>query len=308
MNFDFIIRNVKIIDGSTRRRFPGELAVTGDTISAVARPGSLKDSRAGREIDGRGMALAPGFIDAHSHDDRCFWDDPYNQPKLRQGVTTVVTGMCGNSPFPIPEEGSSVLDDIKKAAGGGKMYPWTARTLEEYAVQLREIRPAVNIIPVAGHRALRVSVMGFAKRRPLGEELAGMKKLLKGSLESGARGISTGLIYAQHRTRTPVRLLSWPRPPPFTAGFILPTCDPKEPGRKKPSRRQQTFLWKRKPLFISHTLNAWAGTPGVLPEGYFPSWTGKRRRELPYPGTSIHIPQAPPGLFPSFRQPLKKTV
>ncbi len=196
MDFDVIIKNVKIIDGLGKNRSDGEVGVSGDVIKAVADAGALRNSGAGLVIDGKGCALSPGFIDIHSHDDIVPWDDVYNEPKLRQGVTTCVAGMCGSSVFPLPENNSPLLEDLRmEKKWQGPDYPWTARTLREYALQVEERRPAINLVPAVGHGAIRISVMGYSARPPAADEFEAMKSLLEESLQAGAVGMSTGLIY-----------------------------------------------------------------------------------------------------------------
>ncbi len=196
MDFDIIVKNVKIIDGLKNRGYEGEVGLDGDMIKAVGGPGSLGSANAGLSIDGKGAVLSPGFIDIHSHDDIVAWDDAYNEPKLRQGVTTVVTGMCGSSLFPLPRNDASLLDDIKREKKwSGSSYPWTAGTFKEFAAQLQELNPAVNFVPAAGHGAMRIAAMGYSAREPSAGELKAMKCFLEEALKAGAVGMSTGLIY-----------------------------------------------------------------------------------------------------------------
>lgn len=195
LNFDAVIKNVKIINGLNEERFAGEVAIRGDFIEAVENPGAFRNARAISVIDGKGCVLAPGFIDIHSHDDMIFWDDAYDMPKLCQGVTTVVTGMCGFSPFPTPSD-AALMENIKREnRRRAENYPWTAGTLEEYALQVRALEPAVNLIPVVGHGPLRRAVVGDGNRSPSSDELDAMKRLLNEALSAGSAGMSTGLIY-----------------------------------------------------------------------------------------------------------------
>lgn len=194
MNFDAVIKNIKIIDGSGRKRYSGEIGIEGDTIKAAAEPGAIKNVKAGCVvIDGGGSVLSPGFIDIHSHDDAVVWSDPFNEPKLRQGVTTVVTGMCGYSVFPAPEGalrrpyGSGGVENILCAG--------TIGSLGEYVRRIEECRPGINLIPAVGHGAVRSAVIGYSARCPSRAELEKMKGHLRNSLKDGAVGMSTGLIY-----------------------------------------------------------------------------------------------------------------
>src|SRR5580765_565307 len=93
-HFDLLVRNATIIDGTKAPRFDGDIGVRDGRIAAVGR---LDAARAELEIDASGRIAAPGFIDAHTHDDRLLLSDPEMTPKASQGVTTVIAGNCGIS-------------------------------------------------------------------------------------------------------------------------------------------------------------------------------------------------------------------
>src|SRR5260370_2620483 len=95
--YDIVIRNGQVADGTGRKRFAADVALKGDRIAAVEAPGTLKGDN---EIDARGMVVAPGFIDVHTHDDTALIDNPTTAMKATQGVTTVVCANCGVSPPP----------------------------------------------------------------------------------------------------------------------------------------------------------------------------------------------------------------
>src|SRR5688572_7596589 len=98
MGFDLVIRNATIVDGTKAPRFAGDIAIAGGRIAAIG-----KDiARGEREIDASGRIAAPGFIDAHTHDDRLMLSAPDMAPKVSQGVTTVIAGNCGASLAPAP--------------------------------------------------------------------------------------------------------------------------------------------------------------------------------------------------------------
>src|SRR5215210_2538944 len=94
MEFDLLIRNATIIDGTRAPRFAADIAVRNGRIASI---GPLDHERADVEIDAGGRIVAPGFIDAHTHDDRLMLSAPDMAPKVSQGVTTVVAGNCGVS-------------------------------------------------------------------------------------------------------------------------------------------------------------------------------------------------------------------
>lgn len=185
---DLIIRNAILIDGTGTPGVPGDLAVTGNRISAI---GSSLDCNAADEIDAGGKALAPGFIDAHTHDDRAVLVDPAMSCKISQGVTTVVTGNCGVSiaPVTINERPPGPLDLI--CPNPSDFFP----SFAEYFAELEKSPPTVNVIAQAGHASLRVGAMDRFDRAASEDEIEQMKALLRQALKDGAAGLSTGLYY-----------------------------------------------------------------------------------------------------------------
>ena len=186
-----LISNARIFDGSGRASFPGELIVRGDRIVAVGRPGSLELDSGLREMDMGGAAVAPGFIDAHTHDDRIVLDNPAMVPKVSQGVTTVVVGNCGISLVPVlfdcdPPPPMNLL-------GGREAYEFP--TMKSYAERLASAKPSVNVVALIGHSALRLAAMGDISRRATDSEADAMRRLARECMENGASGFSTGLFY-----------------------------------------------------------------------------------------------------------------
>src|SRR5882757_2370988 len=112
---DLLIRNAQLIDGTGAPPVAGDIAVTGDRIVAM---GKLNGATAANEIDAGGKVVAPGFIDAHTHDDNLLLSDPAMTPKASQGVTTVIAGNCGISLAPLTVTGAPTppLDLLGDAA------------------------------------------------------------------------------------------------------------------------------------------------------------------------------------------------
>src|SRR5438309_1537003 len=96
--FDLVIAGGRIVDGSGNPWYYGDVAITGDSITAI---GKIDPSAAVRRLDARGMVVAPGFIDTHTHSRRGIFEDPSAQNYIRQGVTTLIEGPDGSSPVPI---------------------------------------------------------------------------------------------------------------------------------------------------------------------------------------------------------------
>lgn len=187
---DLIIRNAEIIDGTGAERFTGDLAVSGERIVAV---GQLPETRAAREVDAAGLVLAPGFIDAHTHDDRAvLGDGALVLPKMSQGVTSVVVGSCGISVSPVRATGKAIppLNLL------GADYEFCFPSFRAYADELAREKPPVNVLALVGHMSLRVEAMGGDVNRPAtAEETAQMRRRLAEALDEGASGLSTGLWY-----------------------------------------------------------------------------------------------------------------
>ncbi len=187
---DLIIRDATIVDGSGRPGFRGDVAVEGERIAAV---GDLSAASGAREVMAGGRVLAPGFIDAHTHDDQIVLQGAECMCcKLSQGVTSVVVGNCGISlsPMKMDRRPPAPLDQVCAPEW------WRFGSFGEYADQLRKEPPAVNALALIGHMSLRVGVMNHDTQRPATDgEAERMRKLLAESLEEGAAGFSTGLFY-----------------------------------------------------------------------------------------------------------------
>ena len=156
---DIIIRNAQIVDGTGRAGFAGDVAITSDRISSV---GGTLNTNAREEIDAGGLVLSPGFIDAHTHDDRIVLADPAMACKISQGVTTVVTGNCGISiaPVSLTKRPPAPLDLIGQEPGD--FYG----SFADYFKALEAHPAAINVVAQAGHSALRVMAMGDQLDRP----------------------------------------------------------------------------------------------------------------------------------------------
>ncbi len=186
--FDLIIRNGYILDGSGQPGFPGDVAVHGDRIAAV---GALEGLPAAHVIDADGCVIAPGFIDIHSHSDPTVLANPRVESKVRQGVTTEVTGQCGSSAAPVQGVGRETVAAAYEKHGVAV----TWESLEEYREHVAEQGIALNLAPLIGLGTVRMSVMGHDARDALPEEMAGMQDLVRQGMADGAFGVSSGLIY-----------------------------------------------------------------------------------------------------------------
>jgi N-acyl-D-amino-acid deacylase len=185
---DLIIRNALLIDGSGKPGVRGDLAVKDDRIADV---GDLSRVKGARETDAKGLVLAPGFVDTHTHDDRALLSDPLMECKISQGVTTVITGNCGISlaPLAIDRYPPPPLDIIGREPA--QFFP----TFDGYLGALDRDPPALNAACQVGHTTLRVGAMDRFDRAATAGEIDQMSRALDTALESGAIGMSTGLYY-----------------------------------------------------------------------------------------------------------------
>ncbi len=169
-DYDLIIRNGRVFDGSLSQEFKADIAVKDGIIVSIAK--SVRGTAA-KVINAKGFVVAPGFIDLHTHVDSGMYF-PENRAclnYLKQGVTSVVVGQCGRSAWPVFEKASDLIAT------------WTAEGIGPNAALL------------VGHGQVRELVMGMEDRESTPEELEEMKALVKGAMEQGACGLSTGLEY-----------------------------------------------------------------------------------------------------------------
>jgi N-acyl-D-amino-acid deacylase len=187
---DLAIRGALVIDGTGAPGIVADVAVEGDRIAAVG--GSVGAAR--EEIDATGLVLAPGFIDAHTHDDRLILGGAEAMLcKLSQGVTTVIVGNCGISLSPVAFDSRppAPLDLLGEACW------WRFPSFAAYAGQLAESPPAVNALALVGHMPIRIEAMGGdTGRAATPAEIARMEARLGEALDQGGAGLSTGLWYA----------------------------------------------------------------------------------------------------------------
>jgi len=188
--FDIVIRGASIVDGSGRKAFPADIGIQGDGIADI---GDLSAAQSGRFIEAKGLVASPGFIDMHTHSDLPLLVNPKAESKIRQGVTTEVIGNCGSSPAPLDEAQRQEAMSGSRAYAGIVSWKWSS--FADYLAELRGQGTALNVFPLVGHGRLRAGAMGYEGRPAKAPELAAMKAALVQSMEEGACGFSTGLIY-----------------------------------------------------------------------------------------------------------------
>jgi len=189
--FDLLIRNGRIVDGSGRAAYVADLAIKGDRIVSI---GKLSQATATRTVDAQGLVVAPGFIDMLGQSETYLLIDPRANSKVMMGVTTEITGE-GESIAPINERQIKEQEDFLKRFS--LTIDW--RTLDEYFKRLEKQGSGVNLGTFVGATQVREYVVGYDDRPPTPQELDQMKKLVADAMRDGALGLSTSLQYVPAR-------------------------------------------------------------------------------------------------------------
>lgn len=164
----FLLENARVVDGTGAPAFDGEVLVRDGRIAAVGTPGSIVPPADAERVDLSGLVLAPGFIDIHNHSTTGIFDRPLAPSQLAQGITTIVVGADGTSPWP----------------------------LGDYLDRIDELRPALDVAAMVGHGTIRRAVLGEDYRRVATDlEIADMTGRVERGMEEGAFGLSSGLEY-----------------------------------------------------------------------------------------------------------------
>ena len=190
---DLLISNGLIVDGTASPGFYGAVGVEGDEVRILR--GDVSDVEATRVIDASGQVVCPGFIDMHSHGGLVILGDPRHEPKVRQGVTTELIGIDGNSvaPFKTQEDLHRFIE-LDAGLNGVPPMPAQWASVGEY-LALFDNKVAVNICYILGNSPVRIWALGWEQRPATGEEIENMKSVLREGMEEGAFGMSTGLDY-----------------------------------------------------------------------------------------------------------------
>jgi N-acyl-D-amino-acid deacylase len=193
--FDLLIAGGTVVDGTGSARRRADVAIRGGMIAAV---GELDDGHdVGTRVDASGRIVCPGFIDAHSHSDLSVLSDPHARSKVHQGVTTEIVGNCGLAVAPLAKrEANKSVREAIYIVDPDPSVAWSWRTVDDYFSVVEAVRPALNVAVLAGHLAIRASVMGYDNRPASDTEMQRMREMLDEALQQGAIGLSTGLMYA----------------------------------------------------------------------------------------------------------------
>jgi len=244
--FDLLVRDTLVLDGTGSPGVRRDVAVLRDRIARVADSGSLTPA-ARALIDGRRLALAPGFIDVHTHDDFALLLHPEMGFKVLGGVTTCIVGNCGMGAAPFRQPPLFAL--LLHLEG----LPGTWEGYAGYSERLEDEPPSVNVGFLVGHGSIRAGAMGGAKRAPNTAEMDAMRALLREGLEAGALGYSSGLLYEPGRNAATDELVELARElVPFSGLYATHMRD--ESTRLLDSVREAIEIGERAgvPVQISH--------------------------------------------------------
>src|SRR5690606_26853073 len=202
--YDLVLAGGLVVDGTNSKPFVADIGVRGDRIAAV---GDLSRAVAAHRADVWGMAVSPGFIDSHTHDDNLLLRTPAMEPKISQGVTTVVTGNCGISLAPLLHDSPPAPLDLLDLGGS-----YAFSTFADYLGALRDSPPAVNCACMLGHSTLRAAIMPDLHRNATPQEIDRMQRLALEGMQAGAIGISTGTFYPPAANATTEEIIEVCRP------------------------------------------------------------------------------------------------
>jgi N-acyl-D-amino-acid deacylase len=188
--FDLVIKNGRVFDGLGREAVTADIGICGEKIEKV---GKIPAAKGQSVIDAKNFAVCPGFIDAHDHTDVQLLVNPKAESSVRQGITTLVSGNCGSSPFPIAGE---IYDEYRDNMKESYDIDVTWRDIKGFFAELEKKGMALNYSTFVGQGTIRGVAVGFNDRPPKAEELEWMRALVAENIKNGALGLSSGLEYA----------------------------------------------------------------------------------------------------------------
>lgn len=243
---DTLIRNAKVLDGSGAASELLDVALCGDQICEI---GASLDYGTSAFIDAGGLALAPGFVDVHTHDDTSVIRAPAMLPKLSQGVTTVIVGNCGISAAPVRLRGEP--PDPMNLLGDAEVFRYPTFAL--YVAAIHDARPAVNVGALIGHTALRNNHMDRLNRTATEAEIEAMRSQLMEALDGGALGLSTGLAYLSANSASIEEIVALAEPL-TSAGAVYTTHLRSESGEILGAMSEAFEIGRlnRVPVILSH--------------------------------------------------------
>ncbi len=185
-----VFKNALMVDGSGQEPYPGDLKVSGDRIQGIGR---IKPVPKDQVIDAHGLALCPGFVDAHGHSDYHLLALPSAKSKILQGMTTEIGGNCGYSAAPIFQE---IKKEREKSLARDLELKINFQEVSEYFEELRRLKIGVNFALLAGYNTVRGNLLGYRRNPPDAKEMKQIQAQIEKALAQGCIGMSAGLIYA----------------------------------------------------------------------------------------------------------------
>jgi N-acyl-D-amino-acid deacylase len=194
---DLLLKGGVVLDGLGSPMYPADVGVKDGMIRVV---GNMNGAQAERTLDCTGKCVSPGWVDIHGHADWSALDHPIGLNLLIQGCTFTVAGNCGGAPAPMVGQASDLLRSGKMRSLGThhamlQRHTDATWSIADYLDDLEREKPGINYVQLAGHNQIRKCVMGDDARKATDSELAQMKKLVAQSIEQGAFGMSTGLVF-----------------------------------------------------------------------------------------------------------------
>lgn len=186
--YDVLLTGATLIDGTGTSAYTADVAIKGDRIAAI---GELKNVLAAEKMDVAGQCVAPGFIDTHTHDDQACMSVKHMEPKISQGVTTVVVGNCGVSLAPL-DHPSTVPEPINLL---GSPTDFRYKDFRSYFDAVAHSKPSVNVVALVGHSSLRVAAMRDVDGVAQPGEIDTMTQMVDEAMRTGASGLSSGVFY-----------------------------------------------------------------------------------------------------------------
>jgi N-acyl-D-amino-acid deacylase len=212
--FDLLIEGADILDGTGSDAFRADVGVIDDRIAAI---GALSQSATRGRIDARGLTLAPGFIDCHSHDDDAVMAMPDMLSKVSQGVTTVVNGNCGLSLAPLPASlRASRSDALAEPLPAplslfSREHAYIYPAMAGYRAAFEAAPPAVNVAQLVGHGTLRAAIVANIDRAASANEIDQMCAAIDEAMDAGCLGMSAGLAYRSSSAATTAEMIALAR-------------------------------------------------------------------------------------------------
>jgi N-acyl-D-amino-acid deacylase len=194
---DLLLTAGMIVDGLGMPMYPADVGVQDGKIQAV---GNLNGAEAERTINCSGKCISPGWVDIHGHADWSALNHPIGLNLLIQGCTFTVAGNCGGAPAPMVNRASDLLRQRKMRSLGShnamlERHATATWSMADYLDDLERLEPGVNYVQLAGHNQIRKCVMGDDARKATPAEISQMCDLVAESIEQGAFGMSTGLVF-----------------------------------------------------------------------------------------------------------------